>query len=290
MTRLHYSVGYVLVLITSVILVISLIPWAHDTTGGAVVNVNAAVRFVKHARRNVQSESQPVERQFQVPDRAPGQGMPRKANQGGIGWMQRTLLHDHGAPSAEDVKEKLVLESLTRRKLKSPNIKRAVNETSSVSSGSSSTISVSMTTSGGSTSSSDSTSFTSLDSSFSSLTSSNSESSRTSLPPTTSSSDIVSSSEVAASTSETLTSESPVSTSVWTSTLRNSEGSPVSTVTQTTIIYNLYPPTSSLPASSAVIAPQLQTVTAISKATHRTAGYITTIAVAAVIVGMIWLL
>ncbi|KAK9235683.1 hypothetical protein V1525DRAFT_409245 [Lipomyces kononenkoae] len=314
MLRLQYTVGYILVLITGVILVICLIPGVRDTTGDAVVNGNAAerqqyFRSGKHGtqRRNVQIESQPAERKSYVLGRTPGKGTPMKDRQGGRGWKQWPLLHDHGeefsgaATVGEDARDKQILESLSRHKPKSPHIKRAVNNTTSLSSGSSSTTSISMTPSGGSRSSSDSastifssifsdtasSSSTSSDSSSGSLTlsssSSDSESSRTSLATSTVDS------STATSTSEIITSESPVSTSVWTSIMRNSEGSAVSTVTETTIIYNVYSRTSALSASSAQVAPQLQTIASISEGTHRSAGYIAAKA-AIVVVAMIWLL
>ncbi|KAK9348452.1 hypothetical protein V1522DRAFT_398657 [Lipomyces starkeyi] len=338
MLRLQNIVSYILVLIASVLLVIWLITMRHEETAAtnalAVDENNNAeallhMPFVKHEaqRRQIQIVSRTR------PDGTPLEEMPRKDNQASRGWKEWTLGHDHEETSglsklAEDLREKLVLKSLSKHKLKTPHIRRAVNETLSSTSSSSptslSTTSISVITSISSseimissTSSSDSTSTISssiLDgassissSSFrsailsSSLRSPSLATSTVSFPQTTSSSETssvksdaqsqtFSSSEISRSPSDSIMSETPVSTSVWTSTLRNPDGTAVSTVTETTIIYNIFSPSSSDTASSAVIAaPQLQTTAAINEATHRSAGQIAAKAAVGV-AGMIWLL
>ncbi|KAK9390627.1 hypothetical protein V1515DRAFT_613101 [Lipomyces mesembrius] len=316
----------------------------HEETAAtktlAVVEHNNAearlhMQFVKHdtPRRQIQILSRTGERKIYGPDGTPLEEMPRKDNQASRGWKEWTLGHDHGEETsglsklAEDVREKSVLESLSKHKLKTPHIRRAVNSTSSSSPTSLSTTSASVFTSSSSseiiissTPSSDSTSTMSssiLDSASSSSSSGDSTfssailsssfrspslaTSTVSFPATTSprktlsaktdtQSQTVSSSEIARSQSDSVMSETPVSTSVWTSTLRNSDGTAVSTVTQTTIIYNIYSASSSDTASSAVVAaPQLQTTAAINEATHWSASQIAAKAAVGV-VGMIWLL
>ncbi|KAK9431140.1 hypothetical protein V1505DRAFT_368868 [Lipomyces doorenjongii] len=347
MLRLQNTVGYILVVIASVLLVIWLMTMSHEETAAtntlAVVEHSDAearlhMQFVKHdtTRRQMQIVSRTEERKIYGPDGTTLEEMPRKDNQARRGWKEWTLGHDHSEETsglsklAEDVRDKLVLESLSKHKLKSPHIRRAVNETVSSTSSSSptslSTTSASVSTSSSSseimissTSSSDSTSTMSSsildsassssssgDSTFSSATlsslrSSSLATSTVSFRQTTSSSktlsaesdtqsQTVSSSEIARPPSDSVMSETPVSTSVWTSTLRNPDGTAVSTVTQTTIIYNIYSPSSSDTASSAVVAaPQLQTTAAINEATHWSAGQIAAKAAVGV-VGMIWLL
>ncbi|ODQ74637.1 hypothetical protein LIPSTDRAFT_70320 [Lipomyces starkeyi NRRL Y-11557] len=299
-----------------------------------VENNNAEARLhmqlVKHEtpRRQIQDVSRTG------PNGTPLEELSRKDNQASRGWKEWTLGHDHEETSglsklADDLREKLVLKSLSKHKLKTPHIRRAVNETISSTSSSSptsfSTTSVAVITSSSSseimissTSSSDSTSTisssildgasSSSSSTFSSAILSSSfrspslATSTVSFPPTTSSSktssaksdaqsQTVSPSEITRSSSDSIMSETPVSTSVWTSTLRNPDGTAVSTVTETTIIYNIFSPSSSDTASSAVVvaAPQLQTTAAINEATHRSAGQIAAKAAVGV-VGMIWLL
>ncbi|KAK9375688.1 uncharacterized protein V1513DRAFT_441645 [Lipomyces chichibuensis] len=336
MLRLQNTVGYILVLIASMLLVIWLIILSHEQTGATntpvVVEGNNA-----ETRLHIQFVNEAPRRQRRIASRTgtPLEEMPRTNNEASRGWKDWPLGHDHEETSglrklAEDVREKLVLESLSKHKLKTPHIRRAVNETVSSTSSSSptslSTASVSVFASSSSSeimispaSSSDSTSTISssiLDRAsassssggltfssaiLSSMHSPSLATSTVSFQPTTSSSrtisaksdkesQTVSSSELTWSSSDSVMSEIPVSTSVWTSTLRNRDGTAVSTVTETTIIYNNYSPSSSHTASSAdVAAPQLQTTAAINEATHRSAGQIAAKAAAGV-VGMIWLL
>ncbi|KAK9248741.1 hypothetical protein V1506DRAFT_503177 [Lipomyces tetrasporus] len=293
----------------------------------AIVQDNRAemprqVQFVKHdtPRRQIQTASRTSEGKTYAPDGTPLSGVPPKDNQPSVGWKQWVLGHDHRdgisglSNSVTEDREVLVLESLSKHKLKTPRIRRAVNETFSASTGSSITSSSSISDSAFtsihssetmviSASSSDSSSTvpssimdeTSSSSSSGDLhsTASSSTSNSDSFTPSSTIStegSPTSSSAMTVSASSSVSSETPVSTSVWTSTLQGPGGSALSTVTQTTVIYNIHSQTPSESPSSAVgAAPQLQTTADVSEATHRSVGPSAAIA-AVLLMGILWLL
>ncbi|KAK9324783.1 hypothetical protein V1517DRAFT_316294 [Lipomyces orientalis] len=320
MPHLRNIASYSLLLMASVLLMGWLVHrYPIETAGakpGVIVQDNGAemprqVHFVKHdtPRRQIQTASRTSEGKIYAPDGTPLSGVPPKDNKLSVGWKQWVLAHDHrdgssgSSNSVTDDREALVLESLSKHKLKTPRIRRAVNETFSASTGTSITStsdsafpsSRSSETTVTSPSSSDSSSTVPSSTMDETLSRSGSEDSTTT---TTSSSEI---SSVESSTGEetlssassapsSVTNETPVSTSVWTSTLQGPGGTAVSTVTQTTVIYNIHSQTPSESVSSAVAAaPQLQTTADISEATRRSVG--PSAAKAAVfLMGMFWLL